>query len=74
MSHIKDNTIYVVTMHRWGDDERYNYVLGSYTRPKIAHEFAKREVKKQLNEYGYIVTKCKINTDIRKSSEMIWSE
>lgn len=40
---MRQNTIYVVTMYRWGDRERHSYVLGAYSTKTKAEKAGEAE-------------------------------
>lgn len=53
--------IYVVTMHRWGDDESHNYVLGVFSSQEKALEAGDIERTYRGCKYEYKVTESVID-------------
>lgn len=55
-------TVYVVTMHRWGDDESHNYVLGVFNSADKALEAGDIERTYRGCKYEPKVTECEIDS------------
>ena len=54
-------TLYVVTMHRWGDIEAHGYVLGVFDDLTRASEQANEEQLQRGNKYEAQIVRCEIN-------------
>lgn len=50
--------VYVVTMHRWGDEESHNYVLGAFTCKEVAAISGDVERTYRGCKYEPKVTEC----------------
>lgn len=54
--------VYVVTMHRWGDDESHNYVLGAFTCKEAAAISGDIERTYRGCKYEPKVTECLLDS------------
>jgi hypothetical protein len=56
------NSIYVVTMYRYGDREKHSYVLGAFSTPELAHRYGQVEFAWRGSKYHPEIVECKIDT------------
>lgn len=69
-----ENTVYVVTMHRWADEESHNYTLGAFSTPEIADEEGLKEMTNRGNKYGYRITPCEIDKLKVGTEKIKWND
>ena len=53
--------MFVVTMHRWGDDESHSYVLGVFSTENKAIEEGKKEMDYRGMKYEPKITKVSLD-------------
>ena len=54
-------TVYVVTMHRWGDTGAHGYPLGVFDDILLASEQANKEQLNRGNKYEAQIARCELN-------------
>jgi Lar family restriction alleviation protein len=55
------NSLYVVTMYRWGNRENHSYVLGMYDDENTAKQEAEKEIVNRDNKYFPEILQIPIN-------------
>ena len=63
--------IYVVTMHRWGDDDSHNYVQGAFTRKAQATKAGEAEACYRGGKYAYKVVEVCLDAHDKDSMEYL---
>lgn len=53
--------IYIVTMHRYGDDERHSYILGVYSKSQRARREAEIEEDNRSGKYVARITEMHLD-------------
>lgn len=66
--------IYVVTMYRWGDREKHSYVLGVYTKERIAREKAAEEEFERGGKYDAHILRFEPNNPTSKKSILFFKK
>jgi len=57
--------MHVVTMHRWGDEETHNYVVGAFKERIQAIRAAKDEWEQRGGKYEAKITNCSPYTEAK---------
>lgn len=57
--------MYVVTMHRWGDDESHNYVLGVYSTKELALRAGRAEMEHRGMKYEPKITETLLDECVK---------
>ena len=65
-------TVYVVTAHRWGEDETHNYIVGVWDTASEAIHFAERHEEYRGGKYGCRVSAVEMGQ--RVDVEKLWPE
>jgi len=66
----KENTLYIVTMYRYGDHERHSYVLGTFDDLELANTEANKEQEHRGgNKYYPEIIKVQLN--VSKKQEVM---